>query len=539
MSFRRSVIPLALTGAAALGAAAPANAAFAPLGGTAAIQIGPLSQPDQLFMPISPGPGLGDVDGDGRDDVALVRQGSEEEGAPATKVVFGRSPVTNVDVTTADPRVRTYPNTTIEAAGDVNGDGTDDVLVTLIAQPNIIHAVVFGGPGIADLRVDQLASRGFRLDGAGYVNAAGDLNGDGRDDLFVLRPSDTAIGAATIVFGKTSTAPVNTAAPGAGGVLLSSSIDSSPNDAVLPARGDVNGDGIDDLSFQNREDGAVVHFGRRTWPRSLDMDVPGSNGFVIDGTYAVLPSTLDFTGDHRADLLVFISGTTAVLPGRSATTRLDAPANAILVGGFGFNSPGVPDVAPAGDLNRDGRDDLVAVRDEDTRVIPGRATGPAVVGDQVPGVFASILWPVGDVDGDSRPDLIAPVYPYVFPGTDLSIRPRHTLITHGRDVLTPTISALPWRELGLSPSAFRAGETTQLLASFSEPGTLEITTRKANGQLIGTFRVPFTTGSRWLTWDGKINGRALAPGDYRATGSLVDPAGNRSEAKSLTFTILP
>ena len=88
----------------------------------------------------------------------------------------------------------------VSAAGDVNGDGYDDLVVGAYrANPNGTYAgasyVVFGhgtafNPTLALAGLD--GTNGFRLDGAaagdnsGYsVSAAGDVNGDGYDDLVV------------------------------------------------------------------------------------------------------------------------------------------------------------------------------------------------------------------------------------------------------------------------------------------------------------------------------------------------------------------
>jgi len=89
----------------------------------------------------------------------------------------------------------------VSAAGDIDGDGLDDLIVGADrTDPNAntdagSGYVVFGknSPFAASLALSALnGSDGFRLDGAaagdraGYsVSAAGDINGDGVDDLIV------------------------------------------------------------------------------------------------------------------------------------------------------------------------------------------------------------------------------------------------------------------------------------------------------------------------------------------------------------------
>src|SRR5262249_17319130 len=107
----------------------------------------------------------------------------------------------------------------VSGAGDVNGDGFDDLLVGAAyadAGGNNRGAayVVFGGNALAGgtLALDAPGAPGFTLRGfedgaeAGRsVSGAGDVNGDGFDDLIVGAPNTaaggTSRGAAYVVFG--------------------------------------------------------------------------------------------------------------------------------------------------------------------------------------------------------------------------------------------------------------------------------------------------------------------------------------------------
>jgi Ca2+-binding RTX toxin-like protein len=111
----------------------------------------------------------------------------------------------------------------VSTAGDVNGDGVDDLLIGApLADPNGDYSgasyVVFGGAGVGsggNLELSSLdGTNGFRLSGiAAYdysgraVSRAGDVNGDGVDDLLIgaggADPNGDRSGASYVVFGRT------------------------------------------------------------------------------------------------------------------------------------------------------------------------------------------------------------------------------------------------------------------------------------------------------------------------------------------------
>lgn len=111
----------------------------------------------------------------------------------------------------------------------------------------------------------------------------------------------------------------------------------------------------------------------------------------------------DLTGDGKADLVArSASGITRVYPGDSA-------------GGFGAGiRPSkkfkmVRLITAAGDLNRDQRNDLVALRRSDDRLVAYLGRGKGRFDKRVlPQVYAGydLLAGAGDVTGDGRPDLV-------------------------------------------------------------------------------------------------------------------------------------
>ncbi len=157
----------------------------------------------------------------------------------------------------------------VSPAGDVNGDGIDDFVLSAPNSSRNRNAsgtffVVFGpvdGTAIDLTTIEQDSALGFAIygaeedDSAGVVAGGGDVNGDGFDDIVLgAQFADTAIineGKAYVVFGKGTGTPVDLADieaddDGGGFVIRGASRDDSAGASVAIA-GDVNNDGLDDI----------------------------------------------------------------------------------------------------------------------------------------------------------------------------------------------------------------------------------------------------------------------------------------------------
>lgn len=182
---------------------------------------------------------LGDINGDGISDIAVA---STAPGSEAAYIFFGddsRGPQNTLSVADADLKILRGSDTRHiiggGAAGDFNGDGFDDFAIVLGGgADNKAHIyVVYGKDGIAGTLFTTAlddATKAFHItydmtgisDDHVEITAAGDLDGDGYDDLAIGIPdrdnnADTnPDGSVAIVYGReTPAAAIIKAAPNA------------------------------------------------------------------------------------------------------------------------------------------------------------------------------------------------------------------------------------------------------------------------------------------------------------------------------------
>ncbi|MBF0463377.1 MAG: FG-GAP repeat protein, partial [Magnetococcales bacterium] len=398
------------------------NAAInlASLDGSTGFRLDGVAANDWLGFAVS---SAGDVNGDGFGDLIVGANRADPNGSysGSSYVVFGKASGFNSVINLASldgstgfrlDGVATNDNSGfVSSAGDVNGDGFDDLIVGAPGTNGSVGSsyVIFGHSGgfISAITLSNLdGSTGFRLDGvtagdqSGYsVNSAGDINGDGFDDLIVgaaiASPSGiTRAGASYVIFGKAtgSNSAINLSSlDGSTGFRLSGVASYDISGFSVSSAGDVNGDGFGDLivgaykapSGISYAGSSYVVFGKATgFSATISLaSLNGSTGFRLDGAASndrvgvSVSSAGDINGDGFDDLIVGAmyadpngashAGSTYVVFGKA--TGFNSVINpASLDGNTGFRLDGVAagdqlgwSVSSAGDVNGDGFDDLI------------------------------------------------------------------------------------------------------------------------------------------------------------------------------------
>jgi hypothetical protein len=148
---------------------------------------------DGNIVPIGEVAGAGDVDADGYDDVLVASTAWSNGQGLEGRVQLFRGSASGLSAVPAwsveSDRAAAFFGFSVDGAGDTNMDGYDDVVVSEDAFYRGRVSVFLGGPG-GPATTPAWFFTGPTPEGqlGQAVRGAGDVNGDGRDDLIVGSP---------------------------------------------------------------------------------------------------------------------------------------------------------------------------------------------------------------------------------------------------------------------------------------------------------------------------------------------------------------
>ena len=419
---------------------------------------------------------VGDVNGDGYDDILIGASGDDDGGAGAgqTYLILGTASgwtmdtdLSNADASFIGEDASGWSGSSVAGAGDVNGDGYDDMLIgaygdnyggSNAGQTYLILGKASGWVMDTDLSNADASFIGVDAeDRSGWsVSGAGDVNGDGYDDIFIGAYGDddggSSAGQTYLILGKVSGWTMETDLSNADASFIGEDMNDYSGHSVSGA-GDVNRDGYDDIIIgaDGDDDGGSMAgqtyliLGKASgWV--MDIDLSNADASFIGENAAdfsghSVSSAGDVNGDGYDDILIGATGDddggagagqTYLILGKASGWVMDidlSTADASFIGEDANDYSSVS-VSGAGDVNGDGYDDIIigAHRDDDggsnagqTYMILGKASGWAMdtdlsladasfIGEDANDWSGRSVSGAGDVNGDGYDDILIGVY---------------------------------------------------------------------------------------------------------------------------------
>ena len=427
--------------------------------------------------------GAGDVNNDGYSDFIIGAYNASPLGrinAGETYLLFGKkSGLTDIDLKNLTQGIKILGATqndnsgsSVSDAGDVNGDGYDDVIIAATKKSYLIFGKNSGFTNI-DLETLTLSQgitiRGSNIkDNSGWsVSTAGDVNKDGYNDIIIGSHHENplgriAAGETYLIFGKKSLTDIDLVTLSyPQGIIIQGANTNDESGWSVSGAGDVNNDGYDDIIIGARYANPLgrtnagesyLIFGKNNRFANIDLRnlalpqgikiIGNSNkdnsGWAVGGAGDVNNDGYDdiIIGARYADPLGRINaGESYLIFGKNTTlfTNIDLKnltlTQGIKILGADINDNSGNSVSAAGDVNKDGYDDIIigasgapkGTFKGETYIIFGKngtlftnidlknltlTQGIKIVGAHINDTSGSSVSSAGDVNNDGYDDMI-------------------------------------------------------------------------------------------------------------------------------------
>jgi len=357
--------------------------------------------------------GVGDVNGDGYDDILIGAHQNDEGGIVAGQayLILGKASGWSMDVNLSNANASWYgetagdnAGTSVAGVGDVNGDGYDDIIIgarqndeggNLAGQVYLILGNATGWSMDNNLSASDASWYGEAEDDrAGWsVAGVGDVNADGYDDIIIGTylndegPGSDA-GQVYLILGRSTDWTMDNNLSSTSNASWQGEATGDQAGISIAGAGDVNADGYDDIIIGADENDE----GPGSFAGQIYLILGKSSGWTMDNSLSTADASWqgeahidvagwdvagagDMNNDGYDDIIIGArendeggsgAGQIYLILGKSSGWTMD---NSLSTADASWQGEAASDVAGwsvagAGDVNADGYDDIIIGADD-------------------------------------------------------------------------------------------------------------------------------------------------------------------------------